>query len=453
MSKQQFKFLITAVSDQVSLYPIYEKLRKYGPITQVKPLKDLPADEIPKAAWFVFANTAQTDKLERLDEVRCGSVAVHICWRPTRATKRRRIDHSRTREPIKESSGEKSLIPVFDNMNDHCILNIFVRMSARDLCAIAHTCIRFNSLAQIAFRDIFKRTTLHINKQWTVPECEILFLEFGDYIKCIRLDVDETLTNLLVGFIARFCPNIESIRCCNIEAMAVAIKSYEQLSPAGQQGVVPPFGQLRALEVSFDVLDYRGVISLPSVRIPSLRRLTLRNTNLADRTQTIQFFARNNQLTMLSMVDFSLLDDLHPRDILSHLVNLDELELAGGFWDDFEDMINDRVDSTYFGRLRQLTKLSCRLSQPPIENILAAMHAGNVQLKYLECVNGDEDEYPAIIEQMATIEELRIIDNQLGGLDQVIAVVKKNQHLQLTREKLDERSNIFGSKKISTGAY
>lgn len=447
MDSQQPMSIITTDSDQVSWFAVYAKLRKYGPILHVgstqgsyrpyRPFRPVSVD-----ALFTFAATAQAHKLQQLDKVQCGAVIASLEWLHPRPAKRRRVDESRATGASADDSLDSPLGLSLVGLHDYGLLNIFERMSIRDLCEVARTCVRFNGLAKAAFRVKYARFAIHLNNGWTMPAIEALFMEFGELIKWLRLDVNMVLTNLLLGFIAKFCPNIENITCCSIDAMALAIQSYEQLAPADRQGVAAPFGKLVELEIV--ALQHQMEITLANVHLPSLRHLILGSAGLVGRVGP--FFATNNRLTMLRM-DNVYSEYAHIQDILEHLVQLDELELSNCVWGDIYDVRPDMIDYGCFGRLQRLTKFSCQLPRADTESILAAMHAGNVPLKMLECikVNG----YPAIVEQMASVEELRIIDNgRMDGIDRVIAFVERRPHLQLVREEWDAGLNLFGFLKV-----
>lgn len=294
------------------------------------------------------------------------------------------MEQPRRCEPTMAASGKDSAVSTANRLHNYCLLDIFELMSAHDLCAVARTCSRFNGLAKIAFRIKFRRTEVHLDNQWTLLDCVTLFMEFGEYIKSVRLDFGKTRTDVLLEFIAEFCPNIEGIRCCSIDAIAIQMEKYEHQSAAGRQNGCAPFGQLKALEIGESSYG-RAAMLLPNVHLPNLRRLSLNSVDLLDRTSVEQFFATNNQLTTLLMRNVRL--RLHIRNIMGHLVNLDELALRFTEWGNIGgfnlDGFHQRDDSC-FGQLRELTKFTSMNPLAATESMIAAMHAGNVQLKYLE---------------------------------------------------------------------
>lgn len=353
------------------------------------------------------------------------------------------------------ASGEDSPVSTADHLDNYSLLDIFELMSAHDLCAVARTSRRFNGLAKIAFRIKYRRSDIHLDNEWTFLDCAILFTEFGEYIKSVRLDFGKMRTDVLFGFIAEFCPNIEGIKCCSIDAMAIEMEKYEHQSAAGRQSGAAPFGQVKVLEIGESSYG-RTAILLPNVHLPSLRRLSLNSVELLDRRKVERFFATNNRLTTLHMRNVRL--RLHIRNIMGDLVNLEELALRFTEWGNIGGFNLDgyhQRDDSCFSQLKKLTTFISMNSLAVTESIIEAMHAGNVQLKYLEYLDWTgATKYETLVEQMPTIDELRIIcDYRMNGYNRLLAFVEENPHLEPTQATVKTpKFDYYGFKRIQVDA-
>lgn len=96
---------------------------------------------------------------------------------------------------------------------------------------------------------------------------EALFVNFGPHLTSVHPDDSEIYADIMLGFVAAYCPNVAELRTHRMDAIAPAIDRYKRLPLDRRPNVPRPFGQLRALEF----IAPRPRLRLPTCRPPSCR--------------------------------------------------------------------------------------------------------------------------------------------------------------------------------------
>lgn len=427
---------------------MYVAFRRYGYVNKINwadpAQQELVACADTTEATFVLSPTDATDALKLLHELDCGSASVPVKW--THNKRRMRTESADGRlvpaGPADEGTGERPPPPEnpFDLLNDDCVREIFesAALAAEDLCAIGQACERFNWIAKSAFRTRYRTQPINLaGPHWSLGSCEVLFTEFGQYITSIYLIEDGSVrSDIMLGFVGKYCPHLVHLACSRLKAMAQAIDGYERLAAGRRPAVAaPPFGRLQRLEY---VSRVNSINTLPAVRLPSLRRLNMSNVSLNDPESTRSFFAMNGTLSELCLHRTFIFH--HIKDILEHTTTLRRLELDQVTWG--YDTITLDADLVCFGRLSRLRAFECTplfLSLTP--SILAVMRDARVPLKELRLRS---PKYLPIVEQMPTIEDLRIYGLRPEGVRSLEAFVASNRHLELVSNGRDDWRGMNG---------
>lgn len=335
------------------------------------------------------------------------------------------------------SSASESIL---DALNDDCLLGVLGRaaLSVRDLLTIGRTSKHLYALVGRTIKQRLGRKTVHLaTHEWPLPACELLFRDYGQHITSIALNDNVIYMDIMLGFIARHCPNLAKLSTSRMTAMAQAIAQYEQLPAERRAKVAAPFAKLHELDYLGLPLVYAEEI-LPAIRLPSLRRLTLN----AAAFDAAPFLAQNNKLTALGLK--RTIFRAHIKHMFGLLPDLAELEVDYVLWN-FDNMKRPDYDVDCFGELAQLQRFTYHPFYPDYtRGILAAMHAGNVPVKFLAL---HTEQYPeALLQQMTGVEEVRMFALDSNGIRAMVEHVEADKQLRFVSSGVAD--GWFGFKRV-----
>lgn len=404
-------------------------LRQYGEVLKVGSAEEFPLNNnwtlsslsqplpVTTTPSFYLSRAGRTDELKSLKTLKCfGSLTVQIRW--VRDVKYCSSNKFGADSPADVFSHES----ILHELPDECLYDICDQrvLTLQDLCAIARTCERFENVADIIFRRCFRKDKIFLDsKYWTLPQCEVLFQSFGHHITSMQLDDINIFEDIMLGFIARYCPNIEYLNCCRIDAIAEALLAYKS-TPFIQQA---PFGRLIELEYVAKVKGGR-IKSLPLIELPSLRRFSIAGAVLTNRTKVEMFFSINNKITTLILR--ATIFDFHVQSILKHLPALVDLRILVTTWQTDEV---PAYDLQCIVDLRHLIIFHyCHWSVACIETVLETLAAANISLKYLGIISTD---YTRAVEHLKMVTEVQMFAMDTDGAMQLTEFVRDQNHLQL----------------------
>lgn len=451
-------------STQASWYEVYTALRRHSAAVDYKILESsqitpppstlysLSGGSLPRqppkvkrlteAVKFTLSVTHKTYELQLLDTLQCDSAAVvPIEW--MRDVKRRPTATRRSCRPA-NILNKPSPVHILLGLNNDCILEMFEQMTldARDLCAISRSCGRFNDLVGLIFRHRYRASSIRLTAdQWPLSVCEVLFEDFGHFITSVHLDDNTIFSDIVLGLMGRHCPNLKKLTATRIDGIVSAIDGYKRLPSNKQATIAYPFGKLE----EFDYSSATGEIeTLPTIKLPSLRRLVIDGAILGEHVDVGAFFATNNQLKWLHLNRLHIGGQMTV--ILKHLHNLEELHMQKTFY------CKERADSLwFFGQLKKLKKFVYHGSASCVSPILMAMHFYGVPLKQLEC-NMDTGRYPEMVEIFDQLDELRIFNMEQRGVELFKAFVRERDALRLIGNGLSDVDGMHGFVRIGTAA-
>lgn len=440
---------------QASWYGVYAELRQYSPIVrlcdtkvpQVKvlsPTQQLKAASslklerrVPRKASFMLLESDTTGELRLLKNLECGSTRVPITF--TRSVK------------IKRNTAEKSFLLNRESrltvLNNDCLRKIFELLKLNDLASIARTCTRFNGIAFKPRRDRLRETIRLSPDEWSLQQCEELFLHHGQDIKSICIAEHPIFTDLMLGFIGRYCPKIERLACCRLNGMLQTLDSYNKLFPAVMPlGVIAanykksqPFKTLEELNYFSSVCQVK---SLPCIALSGLRHFIIKGAKIRNIDHFVGFFTKNLNVRVLSTYVTSLEDD--PHSIMFRLFRVTEMNSI-----DTEFHGPHSIDeNVLFGYLPN--NLASLKWFPLKHQLYARNHIfySNVPIKHLKHLEWRTTEYPEVIERFQGLRKLKLFNLGPDGVRRFTEYVRKNRDLELISNGLTGEDGMIGFKKI-----
>lgn len=466
----------------------------------VQPFKDKP---LPAKMVFTLERTPLTDELKQLTELDCGTMRIPICWVRDQI-KADSSDAPRpfSGEPRGSAvsggsgaSGSSAADPSsLEDLDDDCLLAIFEQdaLTTEDLFAIAGTCTRLSALAKRAIRAGFRTSDvrppphpsglsdttaiwaqslahskpsrwpsfLNTRKPFSIihsangaaahryralntilPVHEALFLDFGEHMTAIELFDGTVRADILLGFIAKYCANIEQLACSRVDGIFEAIRSYQRLPLDRQNAAQPPFAKLHTLEYVTCTVTIK---SLPPMRLPRLRHFGVCDATLSNRAEIETFFRTNGNLQVLRLRHTYV--GCHIRRILQYSPGLQELDVVGCAWNTNGA---DENDVKCFARLQKLQRFAFdewRQQQQP--KLLSAMLKAGVPLRYIE-FRTYSSYYPELLVQAPNIEEVQIFGLYSDGVRRLTAAIAANAQLQLISQRNRHAADMIGFRRIA----
>lgn len=412
---------------QVPWSDLYAKMGSYGAIErhhidEQQQNRPQSSDANTIEASFTLCRTAKTDGLKVAGALDCGNASVPIKWA---ASERR----------LRRSEASPSIL---DHLNDHCLRQIFESraLSIEDRVSIGKSCARFNYIAAQAFAYKHSRAEHHIREPAALDYYADLFMLFGHHIESIILADHDIFTNLMLGFVAKYCPNVRRLCTPRLAGMVSAIASHGRLSPEQRQRIPAPFARLRTLK--FKAAFAKVVAPLAAIELPSLRHFYVQRQHFKDLPAAFQaFFARNGRLTALGLADTNLRE--RAADVvalLPRLVALDLVEFKPRRLAEFcasEEPDGEAIDEAeWLGRpLQQLAtvKLSARPGER-FASLFTAIHDAAAPVECLElCAPYGTD----VIYRLRDFRQVKrgVIDIELGARqEKVLRFVQDNEQLE-----------------------
>lgn len=428
---------------------MYSVLRQYTPVVRssvyeseqkedLDPTRDLSRCEVMKVGskkskkveFFWLQVSDGTHLLRRMKKIKCGADKVSIKW---------------TRNVVVLKQAKTAADPPPPNLplnvNGDYVLDSVQQQAFTEkfLCKIART--SYGDFAKKVFKARYEKSTIHlVGHKWSLQECEVLFMEYGPYITSMEIDASPVYTDIIVGFIAHYCPAIKSLQCCRIDALGRAIRGFEKLSKMKQKNATAPFRKLQELVcLSRKVVEMK----LPSVKLPALRSFTLRGAVFRKREHVEPFFKKNDHLLTLAldMVNFRFQFSY----ILRNMPNLQQMhlqELRG-----VDDMA-PRKNIKYLSRLRKLTTIKWRPRHDSLylRQTMKAIFQADIPLK-----NADLDistMNPAFIGRLANMDQLQLFGLEPETIPQVAAYIEKFPHLEKIENGQTGKNYMIGFKRI-----
>lgn len=263
-------------------------------------------------------------------------------------------------------------------------------------------------------------------KHFSLPQSETLFRLFGQHITSIGLlENSEDYTDIMVGFIGHLCPNVKRMMTRRVAAMAVAFDGNEQSLACQEQrhGTKPvPYGHLEVLELNASGMT---AATLPDIKLPSLRRLSVSHAENMDQASVQRFLAINKTIRSLTLNCTTFDGDID--EFFQSIPDLVELEMDAAClraW--------SRWPGNYacFGDLQKLTTFKYYgYDEPDACRLMEVMHAANVPLEHVvltACAM-----YPKVINSMPTIKRLEIKRHTSHDIVQMVPeFVRRNANVE-----------------------
>lgn len=278
-----------------------------------------PNEREPVKVSFVLSLTPDNfQQRKRFSEIESRTIE----WNKETVKVRWIRDVRRKTEPTAyiEPAAADSPRNILNVLSNECLWQIFEQevLGLHDICEIAQTCVRFNGVAKRAFRSKYRGTIIRLHSyQWSLGQCEVLFREFGKHIKKFTVFASPIFTDIVVGLVAKHSPNVTYLCCGQMDAITKAIQGH-------RRGVTVPFSKLETL---ICYLKKVSTIKLPTVTLPSLRRLMIWHAVLIDPVNVEIFFTKNNKLELLSLLRMNIRVPISY--ILTNLTELNSLTFAG----------------------------------------------------------------------------------------------------------------------------
>lgn len=287
------------------------------------------------------------------------------------------------------------------------------------------------------FEDKYGSSVIRISDQdWPLRDCETLFVEFGQYITAVEIDGCPIYTDIIVGFVSKYCPNIEKIRCSRFDTMTEIINRYDKWSAAKRSKNTPPFRKLREL-----VCDTGDLVTLKlrPTSLPSLVHFSLNGVILDNREKTEAFFASIKHIRKLSLNMVHI--RFQPSYILRHLTNLGEIDFGEIR---APNQLAPKKNVKYLSNLMNLTKFKWHPMSTTrcMSKTLMALNNAKVPLKVVDIKLRNFN--PAYIEQLSSIEELKIVGPDPQIVPLVVEHVMRSADLELIGSGLIGQDDVVG---------
>lgn len=418
----------------MSWYDIYATIRQYGTVHRFNATGEIVVNwrkhrrHSNPAACFTLQRTDKTDELKTLTELECSGGRVPLRWGRDTRTKSTNDEPSAAPETVPDQNSPKNIL---NALNDDCLRHIFKSepLDHHDLCALAQTCTHFQWLAHSTFKSHYGNKPLTItHEQYSMRRLEALFLAFGQHITSIVLIDDFIFADIMLGFIAKYCPNVRQLSTSRMDFLAAKCATFKRL-PSSQQAIFSaPFSRLD--ELNYESFKEREICSLPAIDLPNLRRFGVENMLIRDLAEIKTFFASLHGLSVLRLNRVLLHCDYN--DVLECVPALSELDLntstcIGLTEEDEDDTLEQFV---CFGRLQQMItfKYFSPYADFELQQIFNAIHVGNVPLKHVH-LSAAHMEYPDNLNRMTTIESL-VCQFNIGLETNLADFMKNNPNLR-----------------------
>lgn len=350
---------------------------------------------------FDMVRSNKTDQLKPKHRIRLGSDIIKVKF------------HSES-ENCSAITSFGTVPPAFDHqtpehmLNDDSLRQIFIASDLLDLCSLAQVSQRFRHIAiQIAAaKRTIKITVNDVQPLW---KWEKYFRIFGSSIRRIELTTDYDTTNILLYMISKYCANVDELYLERYDGQITRIltglfkrvKILNLYHAGTMNGILYAHAPLESL----DIFSWRS--TLPSIQLPKLVNLRLREIDWRDQMATERFFAINRQLVKLAV--YRTMPEYDFGYILKYLTQLQELDMELTSHPNFAALVCDNF--AVFGHLKRLHTLKmCKVDGGYIAKILSAMIDSKVQLRRLTLLKR-KGIYPVdVICHMKSIESLKIDD-------------------------------------------
>lgn len=273
---------------------------------------------------------------------------------------------------------------VYENqlLNDDCILEIFDYLSVKDLCSVAQVSQQFKKLAQITFRNKYRKIKLsdHFTSVGK-KQLGAFFINFGRYIE--HLDISSRIFKF-----DWTCLTIQTYTIWLIKQNCVGGNNLKSLKMEHFSGIGRNFQSMDKILANLEVLTLRNVALPYSVsqllcKLPKIRELTVDGCCI--KSPIIQYnmtsFNPNLQILRLKCTEeFNTSDvltyiDVHFPNLVEFVFNLHQYNLINH--DNYaEGLIN-------LAKIKSLKKIDINFELHPAKDFMEMLVRNNVQIEHM----------------------------------------------------------------------
>lgn len=278
---------------------------------------------------------------------------------------------------------------ILDSLNDHCLREIFLKLTKFDQCEVAQVCQRFRAVVKTYFTPKrFEITNMNCTPLWKL---EKFFRVFGASIQTANITMSGC-SDIILVFLSKYCENLvelsgETGLKNTINDMAAMFPRLRQLH-LKHEGLADIVFQPNARIESISVQKIR---QLPSIQFPELRHLKVRIDG--NKASIAQFFALNPQIEKLEL---SAGKRIPMSIVLPHLPRLQEFHANIRF---------SANDARAFGQLKHLHTLRINTMNGDHAAILRVLIKTGVQLKRFEMMKW----YPPTSPEIGCIVQIKCL--------------------------------------------
>ncbi|XP_031626642.1 uncharacterized protein LOC116342951 [Contarinia nasturtii] len=435
-------------------YSIYKYFRQFGDVDLVKlhDVQDL-FSKAPKYGFVQFKDTAAallalSQPEHEIDGLKIKVNAAHRKHQPQQLTL--------NAQPLStgyEAPGSDSLSNILNALNDVCLRKIFWYLTAKDLCATANVCVRFNANAKQVFAveyDVLDFEDVVVEENLTFCELESLLCTFNKEIKSVNVEGQYKETIVFLSMLSEHCKNVKEIELTALnldkqefEILRPLLKHLESLRMFDNMCWPPSPTNFINEASNLKIFEYEGLpnhFRFPEKTLHKLHELKLNGIGNATVSSLNRFFELNPSLEKVHILSGDPIDTSRIlRTISDALTNLKELVFSTYKSKQF----TIEKDLLLLAKLPSLTKLDLSFHQLSIAPLMKALQKTPIQsLKIVEGLIDDAGvENLSKLVGITSMEFIRCRDLQNGHL---IKMAKNLPNLSTL--------SIMDAKQITTSA-